>query len=175
MFFDASGSGKTEKTRRLQACPKPLLLHNLPKIAIHNSQRDLPISKLQMRKAVSFLIQDLNIETDEVILHFVTEAKICELHKDFFDDPSPTDCITFPLDPPGSKTGMPHVLGEAFICPKTAIAYAKQLKISPEEELLRYVVHCILHLIGYEDTEPSLRKKMKRKENACLQKLKSRL
>jgi probable rRNA maturation factor len=125
-----------------------------------------------MRKVVSFLLQDLKIETDEVILHFVTEAKICALHKEFFDDPSPTDCITFPLDPPGQKKEVYHVLGEAFLCPKTAIAYAKRLGISPEEELLRYVVHCILHLIGYEDTEPSLRRKMKRKESSCLKKLK---
>ncbi len=121
-----------------------------------------------MRKVVSFLLKELKISTDEVILYFVTERKICQLHKDFFDDPSPTDCITFPLDPHDQKTSSHHTLGEAFICPKTAIACAKRLKINPYEELYRYIIHCLLHLIGFTDIDPLERKKMKRKENACL-------
>lgn len=61
-----------------------------------------------------------------------------------------------------------HVLGEVFVCPKVAVEYAKENGIPPEEELLRYVVHGLLHLIGYEDYDPKERARMKRKESACL-------
>lgn len=124
-----------------------------------------------MRKAISFLLKELKVSTDEVSFYFVSERKICQLHKEFFNDPTSTDCITFPLDPPDEKKEAYHVLGEAFICPLTALTYAKLHKINPHEELYRYVIHCILHLIGYTDVDPKERAKMKRKEKACLNKL----
>jgi probable rRNA maturation factor len=159
------------KTSKSQASLKHLSLPNLTKISLYNAQRDLPLSMPSMRKAISFLLKDLQIATHEVIFHFVTDAKICELHKDFFNDPTSTDCITFPLDPPGDTPLGEHVLGEAFVCPKTALSYAKKHQIDPHVELYRYVVHCLLHLIGYDDIDPADRIKMKRKERSCLKKL----
>lgn len=117
------------------------------------------------------MLKELGISTDEISLHFVTEPKICKLHEEYFNDPSPTDCITFPMDGIEYKKNAYHILGEAFICPKTALIYAKNAGIDPYEELYRYVVHCILHLIGYDDINPKDRAKMKRKENSCLKKI----
>ena len=36
---------------------------------------------------------------------------------------------------------------------------------------MRYVIHCLLHLLGYDDIQPDERAKMKRKENSCLKKI----
>ena len=124
----------------------------------------------QMRKAVSFLLKKLKIDTDEIIFHFVSEKKICSLHDKFFNDPTPTDCISFPIDSQNTQVSY-HVLGEAFICPKTALNYAKRHRIGPLEELYRYVIHCILHFIGYEDMEARERARMKRKERTLLSQL----
>lgn len=124
-----------------------------------------------MRKAISFLLNDLKVCTHEIIFHFVTDRKICKVHKDYFNDPTSTDCITFPIDPPCKEISLFHLLGEAFICPKVALNYAQQHKLDPREELMRYVVHCLLHLLGYDDIQPDERAKMKRKENSCLKKI----
>jgi probable rRNA maturation factor len=123
-----------------------------------------------MKKGVLFLLKELGIATDELSLYFVTERHICKIHEEFFNDPSLTDCMTFPLDPPGQQVD-PHILGEAFICPKTALKVAKRLGQCPQKELYRYVIHCLLHLIGYTDATPKERSKMKRKERECLKKL----
>lgn len=117
------------------------------------------------------MLKDLKIATDEVSFYFVSETAICKLHQDFFNDPSSTDCITLPIDSTEKKEGDYHVLGEAFICPKTAIVYAKKHQIDPYEEVYRYVIHCLLHLIGYTDTSRKERARMKRKESACLKKV----
>ena len=170
-FFDASANGKMERIPRSQAFQRLLSLPNVCKITLFNSQRDLPLSLPHVRKVVSFLLGDLKISTDEIIIHFVTESKICTLHKEYFNDPYPTDCITFPIELPQNKKHAFHILGEAFICPKTAIHYAKQHKINPYEELYRYIIHCLLHLIGYTDIQATERAKMKRKERSCLKKL----
>ena len=119
-----------------------------------------------------FLLKELKISTDEIIIHFVSELKIGFIHKKFFNDPSSTDCITFPIDScTKNKEDSYHILGEVFICPKIAIKYSERHRINPLEELYRYIIHCILHLIGYDDIQETERIRMKRKERACLKKL----
>lgn len=123
---------------------------------------------------VFFLFELLQIKTDEISIQFVSEKRISQLHALFFQDPSSTDCITFPIDSIPYQSNRYHLLGEIFICPKIAKQYAEKHHINPFEELCRYVVHGILHLIGFEDEKPNLRMQMKRKENACLKHLRRR-
>lgn len=143
-------------------------------IKLFNSQKDLHFSKVKMKKVVFFLFELLQIKTDEISIQFVSEKRISQLHALFFQDPTPTDCITFPIDSIPYKPNGYHLLGEIFICPKMAKQYAEKHRINPFEELCRYVVHGILHLIGFEDEKPALRAQMKRKENTCLRHLRQR-
>lgn len=135
---------------------------------IYNIQRDLPISAKSVEMAISFLFAHLKIQSDEVIVHFITKKKIGKIHHDFFNDPSPTDCISFPVDSPKAKRTGPTILGEIFICPKVAIEFGKQHEIDCYEETSRYLVHGLLHLIGYDDISEEDRRKMKAKENQCM-------
>ena len=57
------------------------------------------------------------------------------------------------------------ILGDIFICPAVAEEFAQKFKTSWENELARYLIHGILHLRGYDDSRPELRRIMKRKEN----------
>lgn len=139
-------------------------------ITVHSQQKDLPLSSSSVKKTVVHILAYLKIHTDFLSIYFVTTKKISSLHNTFFKDHSPTDCITFPMDPPTSSSS-PHCLGEVFICPATALAYAEKHQIDPYEETTRYLIHGILHLIGYEDTTPKLKAQMRRKENQCLQKM----
>jgi probable rRNA maturation factor len=136
------------------------------KIYIHNAQKDLKIPEEKIRDLVFLVLKGEKASCDEVYLSFVTKKTIASLHEQFFQDPSPTDCITLPIDPPGEK---PYcVLGDGFICPKIAIEYAKEHEISPEKELFLYVIHVILHMLGYLDSNEKDRKKMQKKEHKYL-------
>ncbi|HSX38824.1 MAG TPA: rRNA maturation RNase YbeY [Chlamydiales bacterium] len=70
----------------------------LLKINIYNRQKALSISKKSVQRSVEALCTYLGIECEEISIYFVTEKKICDLHQKFFNDPSLTDCITFPVD-----------------------------------------------------------------------------
>ncbi len=107
----------------------------------------------------------------DVVLHFVTEAKICELHGEHFDDPSLTDCITFPIDLPGPDC---DVLGEVFVCPTAALLYAKENNSQPYRECTLYIVHGLLHLLGYDDIDEIDQKKMRAMEDKCMAYLEQR-
>lgn len=136
-----------------------------------NRQKDLKIYLNSVKELVAFLLDDLKIITHQVTIQFVSEKEISKVHEDFFDDPTETDCITFPVDPPGTDSPF-HVLGEVFVCPKVAMLYAQDNNIDSYEETSRYVVHGILHLAGYEDETKAAAKKMKAEEDKYVELLK---
>lgn len=131
-------------------------------IEVFDRQADLPLIESSILSLVREVFAFLDIETDEILLHFVSKENLCQLHKVYFDDPSPTDCITFPIDPPGKGTDKnPSVLGEIYISPHAAKEYDSE---NPYQELSLYIIHGILHLIGYDDIEEKDRTKMREAE-----------
>ena len=68
----------------------------------------------------------------------------------------------------------PTLHGELFICVDEAVFQAKQFGTNWQSEILRYVVHGVLHLRGYDDLQPDLRRKMKRAENRLVRVLAKR-
>lgn len=135
------------------------------KIHVYNRQKILPIDKSSVRDVVGSVLDHMNADCDEIGIYFVSEKKICELHDQFFQDPSPTDCISFPIDQ--------NHLGEVFVCPSTAICYAKKRGLDPYLETALYVVHGILHLLGFDDLEKNARRAMRKKEKSCMRHLSS--
>jgi len=121
-----------------------------------------------MRQVVACLLKKLGGRVDEFSLHFVTEKEIGHLHADFFDDPSPTDCISLPIDSPFDTSLSWHVLGEVFICPAVAKVYAQKHRQDPYKETLLYVIHGLLHLYGFDDIQPKDRRQMRAKEKQLL-------
>jgi probable rRNA maturation factor len=141
-------------------------------VKVFNRQKTLPIAKASVSAAAKALLKNEDVHCDELYVHFVDSKKIADLHGEFFQDPTPTDCITFPIDTPPKPGKKPHqkgcVLGEIFICPEVAVQYAKKHKIPPLEETTLYLVHGILHLLGYDDIDPTDRKAMRKKEKTCM-------
>jgi probable rRNA maturation factor len=131
-------------------------------IHITNSQRTLKISKKVVQSIVEAVIAFENQSCEEVSIHFITQARICELHALYFDDPSPTDCISFPLDE--SPNAPYRVLGEIFVCPQVAKEYASQHQTDAYKEITLYIIHGLLHLMGYNDIDVNERAEMRKAE-----------
>lgn len=134
-------------------------------INVINQQNDLPISTEQVQKLVLEVIQFEGQACDEVAVHFVDTLTISQLHGQFFNDPSPTDCISFPIDEEESEQDHFRLLGEIFICPATAIEFAKQHQENVHREVTLYIVHSLLHLMGYDDIDESDILEMRQAEN----------
>ena len=72
-------------------------------------------------------------------------------------------------DYPQPRTPNPEpIVGEIFIAPALARAYAKSHGIPYEDELSRYVVHGILHWLGHEDRTAVQQRRMRQRENRLL-------
>lgn len=110
-------------------------------------------------------------QCDEVSVYLVDTETISAMHLQYFGDPSTTDCISFPLDEEGKES--PYiVLGDVFVCPETAINYAKNNQLDPYEETTLYLVHALLHLMGYDDIDEKDLAEMRQAEKRHLKQLK---
>ena len=118
-------------------------------LLVSDLQDDLSIELSSIEPVVCAVLDLEGAKTDELSLCFVSTERICQLHKQFFDDDSPTDCISFPIDQ--AKEEEYHLLGEIFICPKTAIQYAETHGEELSKEITLYLVHGLLHLLGHDD------------------------
>ena len=98
----------------------------------------------------------------ELGVYLVQPRKMADLNEKFLGHEGPTDVITFDYGDPT----MLH--GEIFICPDVARAQAKEFGTTPQMEIVRYLVHGMLHLRGYDDRTLAKRAKMKRAEDKWL-------
>lgn len=136
------------------------------KISIIKKDKSVNLPLPLIKKICNTVAQGEDQKFDELNLFFVTPQEICELHDEFFDDPSPTDCITFPMDGPEESY---RVLGDIFICPTVAVEYAKKRRLDPVQECSLYVIHGMLHLFGYDDINEIDRKQMKKAEKRYME------
>ncbi len=81
--------------------------------------------------------------------------------------------ITFDLNDRGSckegKGGVEPLAGEIIISTTTAVRQAKEFATTTFQEIVLYMIHGILHLLGYDDHRPQDRLAMRRKEAELLQ------
>jgi len=95
----------------------------------------------------------------------VDDAIMAGLHERYFNDRRPTDVISFDLrDEPASKA----IEGEIVVSAQTARRAAKDLGLTQRQEVLRYAIHGALHLAGYDDRTPALRRRMRQREDEVL-------
>lgn len=142
-------------------------------VNVIDQQTALKISIDQVQRLTQQVIKKEGQTCDEVNIYFVDSPTISQLHEQFFDDPSPTDCISFPMDDDQGEEIHSRLLGEVFVCPATAISYAAEHEGDTYQELSLYLVHGLLHLMGYDDIEEEDILLMRQAEERHMQNLRS--
>lgn len=141
-----------------------------PQIFVFNRQKDVKISTNSARKLVFHFLRYWKVHTDQVYIYFFSDEELARLHYEMFGDSSLTDTITLPIDSVDSAASL-HVLGEAFVSPKAALRFLNENGLSSDllyEEISRYLVHSLLHMLGQDDQTEEEKEKMHRKENLTL-------
>lgn len=100
-----------------------------------------------------------------VHVRLTDDAEISQLHGRYFADPTPTDVITFPYDPPIGQNG--H-LGDIVISVETAARNAAAYGQSTAREIAFLAIHGMLHLLGASDETDDLREEMLARQETLL-------
>jgi len=96
---------------------------------------------------------------------FVSSPKIRSLNRQYLHRDYVTDVLAFDLRDV-KRAGV--INGDIAICVDMAVRNAKIYGSSLERELVLYVVHGILHLLGFDDHSPRDIRAMRRKEQEIL-------
>jgi probable rRNA maturation factor len=90
---------------------------------------------------------------DDIEATIISDSQIAKIHGQFFNDPTPTDVITFD-----------H--GEILLGADTIANHAMDFSMTPSAEAALCVIHGMLHLGGWNDlTPPEARSMAKQQEN----------
>ena len=121
-------------------------------IQILNRQHAQPVDKILLTKITRDLLEDcLDVSAYELGIHLVEAVEMALVNQQFLNHKGSTDVITFNhLESDESAT----IHGELFISVDDAMKQAKEFRSTWQDELVRYVVHGVLHLCGYDDGFP---------------------
>lgn len=93
-------------------------------------------------------------------------ATVHRLNREFLGHDYPTDVLSFSLDEEAATQGI--VDGEVYVDLDTAAERAPEFGTTFEDEAQRYVVHGLLHLMGYDDATEADRMAMREREDHYL-------
>lgn len=110
---------------------------------------------------------------DTLSVTLTSDKEVQQLNRDFRGKDKPTDVLSF-SQLEGDDFSISESLGDIVISLDTTAKQAKEYKCSFDEELLRLLIHGILHLYGYDHVNVSKNKaaKMMRLQRTMIGRLK---
>ncbi len=128
-------------------------------LRVINRQRFQKLHLKGIAHACGEILNDLGVSYELGIV-FVGIRTMADANQRYLQHSGSTDVITFDY---GSKPNRLH--GDLLISVPDAWKQALEFQTTGEAELLRYVIHGMLHLQGFDDQTPSARRQMKVREN----------
>ena len=135
-------------------------------LVLRNRQRTRALNTPLLRRILLHLLQEEFAANDyELGFHFIAADEMARVNQQFLQHDGSTDVITFDYGDIGAALKL-H--GEVFVSIPDAVAQAQEFSTTWQSELVRYIIHGLLHLRGFDDLQPAKRREMKREENRLL-------
>ena len=122
-----------------------------PVVRISSDQRTLRVPRKRITNLVRFLALRERARIVEVDLAVVSARRIASLNRTWLGHRGPTDVISFDLTDPGED----GLWAQLVVCADVAARQGPRHGQSAQRELLLYVTHGLLHLLGYDDQTPA--------------------
>jgi rRNA maturation RNase YbeY len=139
---------------------------------VRNRQRRRKLNVRHLRRIIrSLLVDDLDCDNFELGVHLVGEEAMARLNEEYLRHAGSTDVITFDYC---DSQNPAFLAGDIFVCIDEAVKQGARFRTSWHSEVVRYVVHGILHLCGHDDRLLAARRKMKAAEDRWVRTLSTR-
>lgn len=131
------------------------------RIYINHPEMEIPDRFEQLARRVA---EDEEMNAREINIILVEDEYLKKLHKDFLNDDSYTDVMSFNLSDDA------RIEGEIYISLDRAKIHAQKFNVPRDSEIARLIIHGMLHLKGHEDETSAGRKQIRRLEERYLKK-----
>ncbi len=133
-------------------------------IANEQSRHSVPLRLL--KAATREVLEGEGIQAATISIAIVDDSTMQRLNSKFLRHDYPTDVLSFVLDRDGTTLD-----GEIIVSADTAASSCETFGWSAQSELALYVIHGLLHLVGFDDHSPADRRRMRAKEEEYLARL----
>ena len=150
-------------------------------MAVSSSQRAVRVMPRRLAALAEFVARKEGVRLRAIDLAVVGRREIVALNRRWLGHDRPTDVLSFDLSDagrPGARTGgrradSTRASGEGLcaqivVCGEVAAKQARRLGLPPQQELMLYVVHGLLHLMGYDDQAARAAARMHAREEELL-------
>lgn len=148
-------------------------------IEIANQQNGLDLDEAFLREVVTTTLSAEGVAAAEISLALVDQATIRRLNRDYLGRDEKTDVLSFRLSgqdddsarTPGAVspcTRARPLEGEVVVNVEMAVEMGAKFYWTARDEVVLYVVHGLLHLVGYDDLSAAEREEMQHREREIL-------
>lgn len=134
-------------------------------MAIRFSNEDIKYTLKQKRKIVHWIneiAKSYHKTAGEISIIFVSDSYILKINNQYLHHDYFTDIITF------DYSNEDIIEGDIFISVDTVLSNSKKFNSAFNDEILRVIIHGILHLVGFKDKKPKEKDEMTRNEDLAL-------
>lgn len=140
--------------------------HPNQQILISSSQSAMRLPRKKITQLVIFVAKAEGLKVDLADIAVVSARQIAAMNRQYLGHRGSTDVISFDLTEAGAK----GLSCQIIVCGDVAVTQALKLSCSRQRELMLYVVHGLLHVIGYDDTTAPDAAKMHARQEQLLEK-----
>lgn len=134
-------------------------------MSVDFQNEDVELPSLEYGILKRWLIEVIQIhqkQAGNILVNFCSDNYILEVNRQFLKHDYFTDIITF------NYSSSKKISGDLLISLDTVQTNSALFKTSFQRELLRVIVHGVLHLLGFDDKTPEEQIIMRSKEDYCL-------
>lgn len=126
------------------------------------------VDEARLRGALKALLAGENRTAAEVAVVFTDHATVRELNVQYLGHDYDTDVLSFWLGDGEPTDPAAPLEGEVYVDLDTAAERCAEFDADYEAEAVRYALHGVLHLCGYDDATPEEKATMHRLEDRYL-------
>jgi len=133
-------------------------------VNISSSQKAIRVPRKKIAALVALVSAAESADLDEVDIAIVTARRIAALNRRYLRHRGATDVLSFDLSQPGGGIAV-----QLIVCGELAVREARARGLGPQRELMLYVLHGLLHVLGYDDTTPQAAEEMRTRQEELLE------
>ena len=140
-------------------------------LALENLQKKIALNPPRILNVVKTILRHEGVTHASLSIVFVTRQRITALNKRFLRRYYATDVLAFDLKESQTRVSrIPRkgkgksISGDIIISTDAALKNAQLYKTDTAHEIVLYLIHGILHLLGYGDYKPMDVRIMRKKE-----------
>jgi len=136
-------------------------------LAIEHDHPSLDLDEKTLDRLIRYTVDAEGASLVHVSLVLTDHETVRRLNQDYLDHDYNTDVLSFSLRTEDEAADA--VEGEVYVDLDTAAERHEEFDTSFEREAYRYVVHGVLHLLGYDDATESGQEAMRVQEDDVLE------